>query len=294
MIEKITKSLFASTPVDTLYHYTSFTGLLGIVKSAVLRASDIRYMNDSAELRHMFDLLRSHVTDRIAEGTDNPQLLNQLLDWLSRRIVGGSMLFGGSFRANGNLLSQWRGYSLHGKGVSLGFDPMHIRSCAERQHFQVGKCLYEAGQQRALITRIVDALELTAAELGVGLVAAHHPHDNVYFDVFERIEGDLLRIGSILKHPSFEEEQEWRIVSPVITGFSDSSVHFREGTSMLIPFYEFDLSDGESSRLQLDHVYLGPTSNIELSMNSLQIYLAKQHVSPRHGISYCQIPYRQR
>ena len=63
---------------------------------------------------------------------------------------------------------------------------------------------------------------------------------------------------------------------------------------MLIPFYEFRLTDDGDSSLKLDHVYLGPTSNIELSMNSLELYLAKQRASPRRGISYCQIPYRQR
>lgn len=293
MIENITKSLFATTPVDTLYHYTSFAGLLGIVTSGVLRASDIRYMNDSAELRHTLNLLQTHVTDRINQGTDNPRLLNQLLDWLSHRIVSGSMLFGGSFRANGNLLSQWRGYSKHGKGVSLGFDPAFIRSCAEHQRFQVGKCLYEAGQQKALIEQIVDAVEITVRQAEEDEEPIPHPRDNAYHYGFERVEGDLLRIASVLKHPSFEEEQEWRIVSPVITDFPDASVHFREGTSMLIPFYEFQLTDGDNRCLQLDHVYLGPTSNIELSMNSLELYLAKQRASPRRGISYCQIPYRQ-
>jgi len=294
MIETITKSLFASTPENTLYHYTSFVGLLGIVSSGVLRASDIRYMNDSAELRHTLDLLQTHVTDRIIEGTDNPLLLNQLLEWLSHRITSESMLFGASFRANGNLLSQWRGYSMHGKGVSLGFDPLHIRSCAERQQFQVGKCLYEAEKQLELITQIVDAIEFAARQTGANDNPAIRPPDSSYYDVFERVEGDLRRIASILKHPSFEEEQEWRIVSPVITDITDVSVNFREGTSMLIPYYEFQLTDGDNSRLELDHVFLGPTNNIELSMNSLELYLAKQCASPRHGISYCQIPYRKR
>jgi len=294
MIENITKSLFASTPADTLYHYTSFAGLLGIVNSGVLWASDIRYMNDSVELRHTLNLLQTHVTERINEGTDNPRLLNKLLDWLSRRIVSGSMLFGGSFRANGNLLSQWRGYSIHGKGVSMGFDPVHIRACAERQHFQVGKCLYEARQQRALIAQIVNAVEVAARQAEAEEEPILRPRDNAYDEVFERVEGDLLRIASILKHPSFEEEQEWRIVSPVITDFAEVSVHFREGASMLIPSYEFQLIDGDNRCLKLDHVYLGPTSNIELSMNSLELYLAKQHATPRRGISYCQIPYRQR
>ena len=39
--------------------------------------------------------------------------------------------------------------------------------------------------------------------------------------------------------------------------------------------------------------FLGPTLNINLSMDSLKLYLAKQGINPRQGISYCQIPYRQ-
>ena len=40
-----------------------------------------------------------------------------------------AVLFGASFRANGNLLSQWRGYAVHGKGVSIGFNPREIVRC---------------------------------------------------------------------------------------------------------------------------------------------------------------------
>ena len=57
MFDVLTRQLFATPPRETLYHYTSLTGVLGIVGSAELRASDIRYMNDSTELRHTLDLL---------------------------------------------------------------------------------------------------------------------------------------------------------------------------------------------------------------------------------------------
>lgn len=63
---------------------------------------------------------------------------------------------------------------------------------------------------------------------------------------------------------------------------------------MLVPYYAFVLSAGETPGLQLDHVFLGPTHNIDLSMNSLRLYLASRDAEPRRGISYCQIPYRQR
>ena len=284
MIDDITQQLFSDKPGDTLYHYTSLSGLLGIVDTQVLRASDIRYMNDSVELRHTLDLLSSHIRGRIRVGTDHPELLTKLLDWLSSRVTGGPMLFGASFRANGNLLSQWRGYSAHGKGVSLGFRPEDIRQCADRQGFQVARCIYDSTAQQTLIERIVDAVETMASTPGV-------EGRETFFEV---IEGRLLSIAAVLKHPSFEEEQEWRIVSPVIQRLEDHPIHFREGTSMLVPYFAFSLRTEADTNMRLEHVYLGPTSNIDQSLNSLRLYLQRSGVGPRQGISYCQIPYRQR
>ena len=292
MMEHLTRQLFATPPAETLYHYTSLSGLLGIVGSGELRSSDIRYMNDATELRHTLDLLRQHITQRIIGGTDNPGLLNQLLEWLSHRIASGPLLFGASFRANGNLLSQWRGYSMHGKGVSLGFSPQHIQGCAHRQGFQVARCLYGSAEQRGLVEQIVDTIEdlSRGTEPRVDAGNGRQP----WASVFEQVEGDLLCMAAVLKHPSFEEEQEWRLVSPVITDCRSAPVRFREGASMLVPYYAFDLGDGEGGGMRLDHVFLGPTSNSELSMKSLALYLDQQQARPRRGISYCQIPYRQR
>jgi hypothetical protein len=286
MLDTITKRLFVRPPNETLYHYTSLAGMLGIIESGVLRASDIRYMNDSAELRHTLDLMVNQVTRRLVAGTDNPTLLNQLLDWLSHRIVGGPLLFGVSFRANGNLLSQWRGYSVHGKGVSLGFNPAHIASCASEPGFQLARCIYDSGEQIKLIEQIIDAIEQLAGKLG--------PDSNgsSWSKVFSKAEGDILRIAAVLKHPSFAEEEEWRLVSPVMD--IGDAIQFREGSSMLIPFYAFELRDRVSGRIKLDHVYLGPTSNAELSIKSIDLFLSHSRASPARGISYCQIPYRQR
>lgn len=63
---------------------------------------------------------------------------------------------------------------------------------------------------------------------------------------------------------------------------------------MLVPYYAFELRSVGDEAMVLDHVYLGPTSNIELSMTSLELFLAQKNVTPERGISYCDIPYRQR
>ena len=291
-IGTLTKTLFADTPKGLLYHYTTLNGLLGIVRSRTLWASDVRYMNDSAELKHSADLIRIEVQERIARGQGKADLLGQFTDWISHRITNGHMLFGASFRSHGNLLSQWRGYSSHGKGVSLGFSADSILQCAQKQQLQIGKCIYEPARQRRLIRQVVDAVE-THVEKHVNGNTSRHRLSAIYQGVFENIEIDLLRIAAILKHPSFREEKEWRIVSPVYTDYFKAPVLFREANAMLVPYMEFDLQLEADRPLALEHLYLGPTSNSNISMNSLKMFLAQNGIVPSRGINYCRIPYRQ-
>jgi hypothetical protein len=291
-IEDLTRELYADIPQGTLYHYTTFSGLLGIVKCRALWASDIRYMNDSAEMRHTADLIAAEVRDRIDSGHPNPVLLSQFVDWVTHRITSGHMLFGASFRSHGNLLSQWRGYSVPGKGVSLGFCPEYIRGCAAKQQCMIGKCIYEPARQRLLIRKVVDAMETLAEGRGGGEKPAAERSAN-YRAAFTAMETDLLRIAAILKHPSFREEKEWRIVSPVVANTAEAPILFREGHAMLVPYIEFDISLDDKP-LAMDHLFLGPTANINISMNSLKMFLEQNGIVPERGIDYCQIPFRQR
>ncbi len=289
-ITHLTESLFADTPKGLLYHYTTLSGLLGIVNSRTLWASDIRYMNDSAELKHTADLIRDEVQERISRKRGRPDLLGRFVDWVSHRITNGHLLFGSSFRSHGNLLSQWRGYSPHGKGVSLGFSADYIIECAGSQEFQIGKCIYEPARQKRLIGRVLDTLESLVEERLTGQ-QSHERLRAVYAEVFDHIETDLLRLAAILKHPSFREEKEWRIVSPVYTSYSDGTILFREANAMLVPYVEFDLArNGQSPRLE--HVFVGPSPNSNISINSVRMFLTQRGIDPARGIEYCQIPYR--
>lgn len=291
-IESLSRELYADIPMGTLYHYTTFSGLLGIVQSRALWASDVRYMNDSAELRHTSDLIKFEVSERIDSGPANSTLLSLFADWVAYRITNGHMLFGASFRSHGNLLSQWRGYSSPGKGVSLGFCPDYILQCAQRQQFMIGKCIYEPHRQRALIKEVVDAVERLAEEHASGEHTASE-RTGLYREAFAAVEIDLLRIAAVLKHPSFREEKEWRIVSPVIANTAGAPILFREGHAMLVPYIEFDLGLDKKPPV-LDHLYLGPTANVNISMNSLKMFLEQHGIVPKRGIDYCQIPFRQR
>lgn len=240
-ISDLAKELYSERPTDVLYHYTSLDGMVGIVSSKSLWATDIRYFNDAAEMRHTAQLLRNEIALRLERDSTNRKLLEQFREWLSDRLTDGHMVFVASFTANGNLLSQWRGYCPHGKGVSLGFHPDHVSKCADSQGFKVARCIYEVAQQQQLIARVVDAIESLGNERGeTNDSTKRHPTQS-YYDVFEEVEGDLLHIAAVVKHSSFKEEQEWRAVSPIVINHAKTLIGYRTGPSMLIPYVEFSL-----------------------------------------------------
>jgi hypothetical protein len=281
MINQIAQSLYADSPDELLYHYTTIKGFQGIIENGYLWASDVRYMNDSAELQYIVQLLRQ-LSERYEQ---NAMLLNQFADWIANRITNGHMIFAASFRANGNLLSQWRGYSRIGKGISIGFNGEDIQTLAHQSDFMLGRCIYGRQQQTDLMKQVVNSILSMSNKYDLN-------NDDSREEFFKFIEVDVLRIAVLLKHPSFAEEDEWRIVSPVVTDYLLSPVKFREGTSMLIPYYEFPLSN--DGKLSIEHLFVGPTPNATLSLNSLKLYLRKKNIVLGREISYCNIPYRNR
>lgn len=76
--------------------------------------------------------------------------------------------------------------------------------------------------------------------------------------------GDLIaylnRYAPILKHKSFEEEREWRIISrPLSCTFERFG--YRAGSSMLIPYFRVPLATGDEP-LQIEQIFIGPTLTV--------------------------------
>ena len=152
--------------------------------------------------------------------------------------------------------------------------------------------MYSFERQRQIAAQIVESVERLAALEGENTDASKRHPTNSFFDVFEKVETNLLKIAALLKHPSFHEEQEWRTVSSVLESYVAPPIEYREGISMLVPYIRLYLPRATDRQIDIEHVYLGPTPHINNSMNSLSRYLSKSRASPRDGVSYCQIPYR--
>ncbi len=192
-LQELAEERYKDPPSDKpLFHYTSLSGLLGIMgEHPTMWASDVRYMNDAAELDHAIDLLSEGIKKREQNG-----VFSWLLDRLKRhRNNRGYNPYVISLTLEEDLLSQWRGYCSHGDGVSIGFDPEYLVRRGKSNNFRLGECIYDEKIQAELIKQILDSIKA----FDENFKAKATPNAYAYDSVGEICEPYFLRLGGCKK-----------------------------------------------------------------------------------------------
>ena len=266
----------------SLYHYTSLGSLVGIVTNRELWASHVYYLNDSKEIIHACELLDRILDDNSVFEPDirRSKFFEHLRKWVGELKSRKFSLFVFSLSEERSLLSQWRSYTTHGKGVSIEFNNALVRRLAEGNKLRLGRCLYDASEHEALVKHVVDYL-LEKFENSPGISESYLEH----FELFEDYIDIVLSAICLIKHNSFSEEKEWRLI--LSSEFSFPKVSYREGSTMMIPYVVLELGAGKI----FNSIILGPSENVDLALSSLTSFLAQQSICKAVGPSY--IPYRE-
>jgi len=281
---------FSKEPPSDLYHYTGIGSLLGIADSKCLFASHAYYLNDSREVKHAAYMLQRIVMSLIHQGLATEATVKEFLyafmDWLITFENQQYNVFIFSFSVHRSQLSQWRSYTPHGKGVSLGFSPHVIQKIAESSGCSLAECLYTSREQEDLADALVKKMLETFYQRVDSLRAL--PQPTRYTAFLEEFRGDVLRALCILKDPAFSEEREWRLISPYYANYVLAPICYREGASMLSPFIKLDLPE---ERPLFSEVLLGPSEHQNLSMQALVQFLSKHSLTG--AVVNSGVPYRE-
>lgn len=280
-------SFFTDTVDIPLYHYTGIRSLLGMADTGKLWSSSISYLNDSQEMIHAFDLLINEIEEVHMQSAQEGELLSQLKECAKDWKNTAHTLFVFSLSEEKSLLSQWRSYTPHGKGVSLEFTPEKVNAIAKKSNLKIAKCIYSIVDQRQLISALLNKLLISFRRDFSGIYTSKWHASQCYMDFLIKYSSDIFQILSIIKHQSFQEEREWRLVSPYYVKYTDSAIKFREGASMLAPYIELDLLD----KPYFNSVTLGPSQHQDLSMSGLSMFTSNTKVCTK--VTNCVIPYRE-
>jgi Protein of unknown function (DUF2971) len=288
-------------------HYTTAAGLLGICRTNALWATCAQYSNDHSEARYgaeiakrLFDNLDSY--ERSALGVSLSFVVGRPLFAPPRIREWGSLdAFTVSFCKSKDLLSQWRGY-----GSKLGFE---IRFSGMAVGNASGSKKTVSLQSDAMLTGVWAKIEydpkvqqnMISETMSRIADARRELEKDSYFKIFHSpmlMHLALLEIARwvhSVKHPKFEEEQEWRIISflnsspmaPLST--RAAGMEFREGQHGVMPYVELRPSDGKL--LPIAEVVCGPGADEYLTPKAVEFLFARYGFS-NFKVTTSEVPLR--
>lgn len=292
---------------DILYHYTSAAGLIGILEKGKIWATSIRHLSDASEFIYTLSL-----ADRSSQNFLNPNFSfdRYLIDSLSvvhtSDLMPPALCYVASFSEHGNLLSQWRTYCPSGAGFSLGFSREELAAAAEAkksqdQPWRLLRCSYDLEGQAKVLSGFLKearaALEILPDNKKNAYLAHMRnspellePGPGWVQAVTEKYVRSVETVAPSFKDSAFEEEAEWRVVSPLTPIWNYQDEKYRAGRYCPIPYAEFNLPAADR-QLRLEKIMIGPTENPDLA------HMTVERICRRYGVSVAlvdrsEIPFR--
>jgi hypothetical protein len=271
-----------------LHHYTSIDALLSIVKTKVLWATNIRYLNDSSESELGLTLMREVITQELKTATGiDLEVLTFLAEWLDARRIENASVYVLSFSTAHNQLSQWRGYTRYGHGVCLSIDSGLLVRRMQDQGWTFQNCRYSRTSQLTWAEAILAGVRREAA---VSNSRVDQSKEHSFEAALRRRMSDLLQVAATIKHEAFAQEHEVRFISPMID-ITDNRIAYRSGHATRIPYVEFQLAV-QPEDLVLHEVMIGPGAAQERSRLSIAAALKEAGVGS-YAVTVSGIPYRE-
>lgn len=244
--------------LEILFHYTTQTGMLGIAASRAMYATKIQYFNDSAEFHLALNLAESLVRESNAIGQnrsedDITRLANEV------RSIRHANVFALSLSEERDLLSQWRAYGAPGSSFAIGLRTSILQRIADDGDWSLLQCIYEPVDHRRAVGDVVNR--------AISIEDVRQAGDS--------LRGGLLALAPRMKHHSFEEEVEWRLVSPILD--ESSGFEYRTGRFTPIPYVYFPIVDRNESAIV--EVVVGPSPHRDLSIMATAALLRKNGIA---------------
>lgn len=297
-------------PVPPLFHYTGAEGIKGILESNRMWATGAQHMNDWSEVAYGHGIMTESLRATLSATRLSPRcqrVFSAVLDSIGSVDNPFVDAYFASFCEKGNLLSQWRAYA-GTQGYSVEFDPVAINGSlafstnAPARNLYLAKVSYEPNEQRRSFERLLCDLCATFDGLDDQAIsdmthARGSQIDSVLLD-FARIVVSSWAVT--VKHPGFEEEQEWRVVfQPLITDqekyYSTAEFVVRLEGKHLVTHVELmpadlpELKSNGKPRLPVKSITCGPSVAMRSALRALEILL-RNHGYEGVEIRHSEIP----
>jgi hypothetical protein len=288
-----------AVPGGPLFHYTDGAGLLGIIRERQIWATHYAHVKDTEEL-----VAGERIVDDVAARLLRETLADSPAEWLlgnfvrlhqskAQNLSPIADVYVASFSAQGNDLSEWRGYAADGAGYSIGLGAFHLPKGDESAadfSLMLAKCEYDRERFEEAVAQVLTAV-VTGFEKYVRVYSVGPEMFNALMTHAASLA--LRRVALLVpafKDAAFAHEEEWRLVAMPRRGREAKVVRFRSARNGIVPYIPIALSDADKP-LALTRIYIGPRQHPDAGRKAVSSFLAAngyddEGLAVSSGISY--------
>jgi hypothetical protein len=282
---------FDYQPEQIVWHYTDGPGLLGILESSRLHATQVSALSDAKETRHASEVFINAIRQLIdarAEESGVVLFLKTLIDFSRQNAEAHdrSKFFVTCFSGEEDDLSQWERYGKK-SGDALGF---YARGLNREPTSALYRVIYDPYKQEKAAQELAEAtvsfyLEGLTARIDLGNSEQWTQEFLTVWDEW------VYKLAPLWKAVKWRAENEYRIVHELKSAeFSD--VRFKAKSTMIARYLALDTASWTRLRaalLPLARIWIGPGSHQQASKISISLLL-NQMGYPDVRIETSQIP----
>lgn len=191
--------------------------------------------------------------------------------FVEERLVSHSYVF--CFCSENDLLSQWRAYGAGGAGFAVGFNRVRLEKYLQNESLHVSDPMpfvYNMDLQQTLVNAFVSRAEGIAG-------AKYNLTGKDLIEFQNEFAFWLIQYSLVMKHASFSEEKEWRVLQ---VSRDQKGVKFRPGRGIIIPYLELSAIPPDV----FVNVTLGPGVDPKFGVKPIELFLERnqlEHVDLR-------------
>jgi hypothetical protein len=290
VVTKLAEDLgcFAFNGEDVVWHYTDGDGLLGILQTATIFATQVAFLNDTTETKYASELYRHQIRklqqskagDAIAE-----PFLAQVANFIEASAVaplhGISKFFVSSFSGEEDDLAQWARYGKK-SGYAIG---LIARGLWREMNSKLYRVVYDRQKQESAAKLLADS---TLAFYLKGRHGDRAQADSTWAqDFFTAWDNWIYKLAPLAKDPRWKAENEYRLVHEL--KFDEfPQVRFKQKDGMLVRYLPLSTPCWVRRRaalLPIKKVMIGPRSEASYSEASVRLLLQQMGYADEIEIS---------
>jgi hypothetical protein len=256
-------------------------GLVGIIKTGCVRATNAFYLNDASEIIHGLDIFDNCLEEKVSSAEIEMEKKHLKVGFV-KKAFGDLPVYVFSLTRLNNDLSQWRAYGKEG-GFAIEFDTkrlkrMKVRDLSPDRYGSLQQAIYDDKEKREFVQFAVDSLQA-------------HERETDFDNAFATFCKNVLWGVSGFKNKAFESEKEFRLSFRLTSEEEVRCCDFDVRAGLWVPYCQ--IVPNGSDLLPIKSIWIGPRLDGARNKDSLKLLLQKHNYNPEEiTISDSEIPLR--